>query len=105
MLPPRASGSSCARWDRRSSRPAPHCPLLPALPWTLAAPSSLLSSKEHTGAWLPAWEEVAQTSSWEDGVTTQDIELCLVTLAHTPSLPWRHRGGHGTLGAPELTGG
>lgn len=64
----------------------------------LAAPSSLLSYKQHTEAWLPAWEEVAQTSSWEGGVTTQDIELCRVTRARTPSHPGSTGEGTGTLG-------
>lgn len=37
------------------------------------------------GAWLPAWEEVAQTSSWQDGVTTEGTQPCLDT--HVPSHP------------------
>lgn len=50
----------------------------------LAVLPSLSSSQEHTGAWLTAQEEMAQTNSREDGVTAEDTELCPVrTHTHT----------------------
>lgn len=71
----------------------------------LAVPSSQINSKEHTGAWRPAWEEVAQTSSWEDGVSVEDSEPCLGTHARILSRPWQHRGGHGNTQPHPITEG
>ena len=54
----------CTSQGWESSRASPLASLgFPALPWDLG-------SKEHTGAWLPAWEGVAQTNSREDGVSS-----------------------------------
>lgn len=69
---------------------SPSPPSAPCSALDAGSSFSLLSSRQHTGAWLPAGEEVAQTSGWEGGVTAQDSELCPVTQP-----PWQHRGGRG----------